>query len=64
MRRTMMTSLVTIGGIALALMQVMRMRNNKSSALRNSTQWLNQMMNGLMRETNQMARTVRRRVRS
>lgn len=71
MRRatTTMTSLVTIGGLALAIMQMMRMRS-RQSGWRRLIQWMSQMLNQTTRGTNQMMsntnglmRAVRRRVR-
>jgi hypothetical protein len=71
MRRatTTMTSLVTIGGLALAIMQMVRMRS-RQSGWRRITHWMSQMLNQMTRGTNQMMsntngmmRSVRRRVR-
>lgn len=55
MRRatTTMTSLVTIGGLALAIMQMMRMRS-RQSGWRRLIQWMSQMFNQTTRGTNQM----------
>jgi hypothetical protein len=67
--RTTMTSLVTIGGIALAIMQMMRMRT-RPAGLGRMTHWMSRMLNQvtrvtnpMMSSTNGMMRAVRRRVR-
>jgi hypothetical protein len=71
MRRasTTMTSLVTIGGIALAIMQMVRMRTRPTGWGR-MTHWMSRILNQMTRGTNQMMsgtngmmRAVRRRVR-
>jgi hypothetical protein len=70
MRRmnTTMTSLLTIGGLALAVMQMMRMRS-RPTGWRMATHWVSRMMNQMTRGStqmmggaNRMMRTVRRRV--
>jgi hypothetical protein len=67
--RTTMTSLVTIGGIVLAIMQMMRMRTRQTGRGR-MTNLVNQMLNQatrvtnpMMSGTNGMMRAMRRRVR-
>lgn len=69
MRRmsTTMTSLLTIGGLSLAVMQMMRMRS-RPRGWRMITNWFSQMTNQMTRGSNQMMgganrmmRTVRRR---
>jgi F0F1-type ATP synthase membrane subunit a len=67
--RTTMTSLVTIGGIVLAIMQMMRMRARQTGRGR-MTNLVNQMLNQatrvtnpMMSGTNGMMRAMRRRVR-
>lgn len=64
---TTMTSLLTLGGIALAVMQMMRMRS-RPTGWRMIMLWFSQMMNQMTRGSNQMMgganrmmRTVRRR---
>jgi hypothetical protein len=67
--RTGMTSLVTIGGIVLAIMQMMRMRT-RPTGMGQITHWMSRMLNQATRATNPiiggtngMMQAVRRRVR-
>ena len=62
MKRSMMTSLMAVGGIALAVFQMMRMRNRRS-IWRNMFHSANLPMNDLMRTSAQMIKTFRRKVR-
>lgn len=62
MRRNMMTSIFAIGGITLAIMQMMRarQRNNMWSKM---THWMSDSRHSMMRNANQMMNMVRRRAR-
>lgn len=62
MRRTAMTSLLTLGGLALAVMQMMRMRV-RPRGWRMITRWLSQGMNQMTNRSNMITRMVRRRAR-
>jgi hypothetical protein len=62
-RNGMMTSLMAIGGITFAVMQMMRMRNRNNSMWTNMVHWANDATGGTMRGMNQVMRTARRRVR-
>ncbi|WP_025028607.1 hypothetical protein [Caldalkalibacillus mannanilyticus] len=63
MRRNMMSSLFAIGGIALAVMQMMRMRN-RNTPWSSMVHRMNHTGQDMLRGVNNMMRMVRRRVRA